>query len=111
MDYSKMTDSQLNCLAWDSFGITADMLGDVFEWRPCHPDSNQVERYLFPKLLKDVVVINTKHTEEEFTIWIGVGVDEDDESVEVSGSCKDPDQINRTKVECFLEAMEKTNET
>ena len=71
MNYSKLTDQELDKLAAETFGdeiITCEFSKQPFvrfgiydyniehnedmevEWCPTDPDSNQVERYLFPKL-------------------------------------------------------------
>lgn len=61
MDYEDMTNEELDRLSADKLGISVTtneengplfIDGDVlqFFWNPTHPNSNQAERYLFPKL-------------------------------------------------------------
>lgn len=125
MNYNEMTNAELDRLSAEKFGIVkkfkAEIISDSYMWpsdntpnqvpifwNPTHPDSNQAERFLFKRLLEDVVVINTKYTEDQpLLIWIGTAIDIDDEHEEICCHTNDPDKINRTKTIACLEAWEK----
>lgn len=71
-------------------------------WNPTHPDNNQAERYLFPKLQsKHKCIFETRtYSPNRYQIEIG----------SYSIATTDPDQINRTKVIAALEAWRKIND-
>jgi len=85
--------------------------GDRFEvdrWNPTHPDSNQAERYLFPKLKEYEIYMDVEFLYQQVR------------ATSIERNCpinfilpvkwEDPDQINRTKVIAALAAWEKINE-
>lgn len=78
-------------------------------WRPTDKDSNQAERYLFPKL--EEVIIGLDFVPYRKTIIITPYPDETNSQWKcpwsVMLSCEDFDQINRTKVIAVLEAWDK----
>ena len=79
------------------------------DWNPTEPDSNQCERYLFPKLREKGCWIDITYSSKSFNNFT-IKISLPEKWRVKSNQGKDPDQINRTKVICFLEAMEKTNE-
>lgn len=107
MNYNEMSDAELDVLAAQTFDLKQFLYGanevvyGYDTWRPCHPDSNQAERYLFPKLL-DVYNMKLSHDYHKDSFYIlfkknGCRV--------LSGqTASEPDQINRTKVVAALEA-------
>lgn len=107
-NYEKMTDQELDKLAAEMCGLTLGgslffKHGELYDWNPTHPDSNQAERYLYEKLLKSgcypSMAYNADFTHDN-VIW----------STKTETLCKirvDQKQINRTKVIACLEAWEK----
>lgn len=75
------------------------------EWNPTHKDSNQAERYLFPKLIERETYINIIYGVDNYGLVMVTKTKQRIESVSDG-----LDQINRTKVIACLEAMEKINE-
>ena len=79
------------------------------KWHPTHPDSNQCERYLFPKLESmcpnKSITIQENRAGGMYSITIKK-LSSPMISVYFDIDSLDPDQINRTKVLAFLKVME-----
>lgn len=83
-------------------------------WNPCSPDSNQVERYIFPRLIEKKLYITIHHERPSFfnmRIWddLKASFERDYSHLISQQSTSDPDQINRTKLIAALEANEIIN--
>jgi len=74
-------------------------------WNPTHPDLNQAERYLFPKLRPLEITCTFGKAE-----GISIDVWKDGVTFLEDIQCDKDDKINRTKVIACLEALEKINE-
>lgn len=85
----------------------------VHRWHPTHPDSNQCERWLFPKLKAKGCRIDTFDSNTfTFQIIIHLNMQElNSNTICKMSDTLDPDQINRTKVIACLEAFSKLNQT
>lgn len=101
--HEELTDQELDELAREVFNIpryNKDSYGITQEFKPTHPDSNQCERYLFPKLWKDCSIsINYNCHEISITLPCGFVVYE---LTDVEHG-----DFNRIKVIAALKAMEK----
>jgi hypothetical protein len=132
INYTNLSDPELDRLAAEKFsnvfqdGVGQDVVnfdGRMFEvrkghfkdypmWQPTHPESNQVERYLFPKL-KDLHCFIDTHDDwmECYEIKILTWPKMEGEVVHPillgKAGTTDQDQINRTKLIACLEAWEK----
>ena len=128
INYSKIGTDRLNLLAAEMLGaerctlVGGEIDGYRFPdeinegcystykegwWNPTHPDSNQAERYLFPKLGDNIHIefhwVNNHHVSIEVKKWC------DKFQWMATGiySESDLNKINRTKVIACLEAWEK----
>lgn len=118
MNYESMTDQELDKLAavniagfeWmDRLHVKDAELNyivDGSEWHPTHPDSNQCERYLFPRLTGHSVT-TTAHDDGSHSVKVQV----DDFNLHYRDLCEssgaERDQLNRTKTIACLQAWEK----
>jgi len=94
---------------WCTFGFNSNSK----IWNPTHPNSNQAERYLFPKFIEKGIRVKI-----DFRVIGPSGAyfislfheDEDNETLDGPPDMTPfPEQINRTKVIACLEAWEKLN--
>ena len=122
-NYQEMTDAELdkrsgyivrNFVVETISGIvlynkdSEDILSDhLTNWNPTHPDSNQAERYLFPKIIEIIHGFDIEHAIPEDSACFTLVISKNDYAQ--VHDCEDPDKINRTKVIACLEASEKLN--
>ena len=87
-------------------------------WSPTHSDSNQAERYLFPKIFdKDItkrstnIMITCETFKTDFIVRVQkfVGFSLPLKNL-ANIRCDNPDQINRTKTIACFQAFDKLNE-
>jgi len=117
-NYESLSDQEL-----DRLSAIKIMRGDVFEtktgdvwkfhgiqgisvndWHPTDPNSNQCERYLFPKLGIFTICQYHRSRSSVFNVDIFNGDDY------VAKVMTDKDQVNRTKTIACLMAFDKLNE-
>lgn len=98
----------------DDRGFITEIM-ECKEWNPTHKDSNQCERWLFPKLtsvLKTRKVsfrVETNLGPRGYFIEIHIKFSNNYKLV-AREDCQDPDQINRTKTICWLKSMKAMEE-
>ncbi len=114
MNYQEMTDGDLDKLAateimgylWIHKGWNRDGEWHIdSSWNPTHPDSNQAERYLFPKLIEKELnqILVTLNPWDGFMVQIGpMATGPISEQ-----TCGDIEKANRAKVIACLEAWDK----
>lgn len=86
----------------------------ILDWSPTHKDSNQAERYLFPKLIAMSFHVNIEFRKYE-VFWINfnkkitreVGIPNN--FIDIEMNCMELDQINRTKTIACLYAFDRFN--
>lgn len=127
---NNLTNAQLDQMAaekmgWEKYQTRSEWckpnqgswIMDFDEWHPTE-DAEQIQEYLWPKLREDEwVVIETGFIGPWFCVEISRhhlditrSAKGDVSDMLSTHETKDPDQINRTKVIAWLEAMEKIDE-
>jgi len=116
INYDSMTNEELDKAAADMVGLEARYVSTT--WNPTDPDSNQAERYLFPKLRVEhgmTVKVTIDDWDLQISIYKLVGGGQRNEfcykQVEFKDKHDTSPTINRTKVIACLKAMEKINES
>jgi len=109
--YSTMPDEELDQLSTERFdiGVNNGMMacsGFQTKWNPTHPNSNQVERYLFPKIME------FKNRIREFEVsplLKRICIDIDVKGIYLT-QWKNDEDINRIKTIFCLIIFDKLNE-
>ena len=119
-DYESMTDQELDRLSAERFceiegifihyGKEFNELMHKSKWHPTHPDSNQCERWLFPKLHGSGLTISLYLDDLSKTKICYSVLIEKYKIFSIQIECYEFDKINRTKVIACLMAWDKLNE-
>lgn len=94
--------------------------GEYLKWNPTHKDSNQCERWLFPKVCEKAKYnygnhLSVEQKDEGWSVELRLETDsdptEDDpfslpDAIWIRLDCKSFEEINHTKTICCLKAME-----
>lgn len=107
-------DETVVCLAFS--GVDVLVNGEwIIGWHPTNPDSNQAERYLFPKLIENGFHVNVEYR-GYLPAWVNINRTNeikgkiDENFIDVEENAHKSDQINRTKTIACLMAWDKLNE-